>query len=101
MARVVYRYAFNPGLPREDIEAALVLAVFGAESLHGEAEVRLDAGYFLDPGQHICVVDATTDVGRDFNRLFIGFLGREHGDDGFTVERLEGARPEKTQQVAA
>ena len=35
------------------------------------------------------MIDAGTPVGRDLNRLFVGFVGREFGADAFTVERIE------------
>jgi hypothetical protein len=73
----------------EDIEASFVLAVFGAESLHGETQVRLDASHYLDADRRACVIDAGTPVGRDLNRLFAGFLQREYGEDAFTVERVD------------
>ena len=89
MTSEIYRYNFVPALPLEDIEASLVLAIMSAESLHGEAQVRLDAAHFLDSDQHACVIDAGTPVGRDVNRLFVGFVSREFGEDAFTVERIE------------
>ncbi len=91
MTATVYRYQFTPDVPLEDVEASLLLAVLATESLHGEAQVRLDAGYFLDPDQRRCVVDATTPVGNDLNRLFVGFLHREFGPDSFIVERVPSA----------
>ena len=69
MTRELFRYTFSADLPTEEIEAALLLALFAAESLHGEAQVRLDAAHFLDTGQRVCFIDAGTAVGRDVNRL--------------------------------
>jgi hypothetical protein len=88
MTKELYRYAFKPDVSLEDLEASLLLAVLSAESLHGEAQVRLDAAHFFDTDQRACVIDADTPVGRDVNRLFVGFLRREFGEDAFTVERL-------------
>ena len=73
----------------EEIEASLVLAVMATESLHGESQVRLDASDYLDPTARACVIDAGTAVGRDFNRLFVGFVRREFGEDAFRVERVD------------
>jgi hypothetical protein len=88
MAPDVYRYGFSIDVPVEEIESSIVLALLAAESLHGEAQVRLDAAHFFDTDQRACVIDASTPVGRDVNRLFVGFLRREFGEDAFTVERL-------------
>jgi hypothetical protein len=89
MARDIYRYAFAPDVPAEEVEATLLLAVLGAESLHGEAQVLLDAGHCFDPDRRRCVIDAGTGVGRDLNRLFAGFLRREFGPEAFNAERVE------------
>ena len=96
MTNELYRYTFKSDMPLEDIEASLVLAIMSAESLHGEAQVRLDAAHFFDRDQRACVIDASTPVGRDVNRLFVGFLRREFGEDVFTVERIEKS-PKHTQ----
>src|SRR5262245_30966536 len=89
MTRERYRYTFAAHVPIEDIEGTLLLALWGAESLHGEAQVRLDATHFLDTDRRACIVDAGTPVGRDVNRLFVGFIRREFGSDAFRVERVD------------
>ncbi len=88
MTKQLYRYSFQPIVPQEDIEASLLLAVLATESLHGEAQVRLDAAHYFDPDGSACVIDAGTPVGRDFNRLFVGFVRREFGEDAFRVEQV-------------
>lgn len=97
MTGELYRYTFNSRVPLEEIEASLVLAILAAESLHGEAQVRLDAAHYLDPAGRACVIDAGTPVGRDLNRLFVGFLAREFGPDAFSVARAE-ARDQSNRQ---
>ena len=89
MTADLYRYSFDEKVSTEDIESALLLAVWGCGALHGEAQTRLDAAHYFDPVARACVVDAGTAVGRDLNRLFTGFVGREFGADSFTVERIE------------
>ena len=88
MRKELYHYVFAPDVPVEEIEASLLLAVLGTESLHGESQVRMDAAHYFKPAKRTCVIDAGTPVGRDFNRLFVGFLRREFGEDSFQVERL-------------
>jgi hypothetical protein len=89
MSKQVYRYQFTDvEVPIEEVEASLLLAVMATESLHGESQSRLDIAHFLDPVKRACVIDVGTQVGRDFNRLFIGFLRREFGEDAFRVERV-------------
>jgi hypothetical protein len=94
MARDLYRYEFTPVVPSDEVGATLLLAILAAESLHGEAQVRLDAAHALDPDRRALVIDAGTPVGRDLNRLFVGFVTREFGPDAFRVERVDSRRPE-------
>lgn len=89
MTKELYRYAFTADVPIEDVEASLLLAVLATESLHGEAQTRLDAAHYFDLPKRACVIDAGTLVGRDLNRLFTGFLNREFGADAFDVERVD------------
>src|SRR5262245_35367701 len=84
----LYRYQFGTDVRIEDAEAALLLALVAVEGLHGESETRLDALHALDRGARTCVIDAATDVGRDLNRIFVGFLRREYGDESFDVRRI-------------
>ena len=100
MTKDLYRYAFTAEVPIEEVEASLLLAVLATESLHGEAQTRLDAAHYLDPAKRACVIDAGTPVGRDLNRLFTGFLSREFGADMFVVERVEEHEHEP-QEIAA
>ena len=39
-------------------------------------QTRLDAAHVFDVDRHTCVIDASTPVGRDLNRLFAGFIQR-------------------------
>src|SRR5262245_54287013 len=88
MKSEVYRYRFAAHVSSEQVEATLMLAVLGAEALHGESQVALDADHAWDADHRTCILDATTHVGRHINQLFIGFLRREFGDDAFSVERI-------------
>jgi hypothetical protein len=84
----VFRYRLADHVPAEEAEATLVLSILAVEALHGEAQTRLDAGHAFDAKRRTVVIDATTAVGRDFNRLFLGFLSREFGPGSFRVERV-------------
>jgi hypothetical protein len=100
MCKELYRYTFEPDVPPEDLESSLLLAILATESLHGEAQVRLDAAHVFDPDRRVCVIDARTPVGRDVNRLFVGFVRREFGEDAFHVERVnELSQHQQPQEV--
>ena len=88
MSREVYKYAFAESVALDEVESSLLLSIMSVESLHGESDVKLDAGHYLDVSRRACIIDGSTDVGRDLNRLFIGFLRREFGKQEFRVERV-------------
>lgn len=75
--------------------------MLATESLHGATQVRLDAAHAVDADKQSCVVDASTPVGRDLNRLFAGFISREFGEDAFRVQRVERHPDHKPEEVAA
>jgi hypothetical protein len=89
MTKKIYHYTFSLKVPIEEIESSLVLAILTTESLHGETQTRLDVSHYLDTTKRTCVIDAGTPVGRDLNRLFTGFVGREFGPDAFSVNRVK------------
>lgn len=88
MSAEVYRYRFTAAVPFDEVESSLILAILSTESLHGETQVRLDAAHALDADKRVCVIDAQTTVGRDLNRLFLGFIRREFGEHAFRVEGI-------------
>jgi hypothetical protein len=100
MTKEVYRYTFAPAVVIEDVEASLLLAVLSTESIHGESQVRLDAQHLLEAETRACVIDASTPVGMDLNRLFTGFLRREFGEDQFEVKRMVGPVPQEVAEAA-
>jgi hypothetical protein len=95
----VYRYEFDEAIPAAEVETTLVLSLFAVEALHGESQVRLDAGHAFDAKKRLVVIDASTAVGRDLNRVFIGFVTREFGAGSFRVERVH--RSSQPEPVAA
>lgn len=101
MSREIYKYVFDSSVDIADIETSLLLALLATESLHGESQVRLEAAHALDAEGRACVIDASGDVGRDLNRLFVGFVRREFGEDAFRVERVERHPNCKPEEVAA
>ncbi len=84
----LFRYRMSKAVAPADVEATLLRAILAVESLHGESETRMEVRHAWDESGRICVLDASTTVGRDLSRLFTGFLLREYGADGFRVERI-------------
>jgi hypothetical protein len=86
---MAYHFKFTESVDMTEVEASLVLAFFGAEALHGEAQVRLDAEHTFDPDRRVCVIDSETNAGRDVCRLFTGYLRREFTPDQYTIRRVD------------
>ena len=89
MSQTSYRYTLHRQIPMPEAEESLMLAIITVECLHGTEQARLDLSQELDPKTRTCVIDATTQVGKDCNRLFTGYLLREFGRESFRVERLD------------
>jgi hypothetical protein len=94
-----FRYVFAHCVDFDEVEASLVLARIGVESLHGATVARLDAAHVADPEARAMVIDASNDVGRDLNRLFAGFLSREFGSESFVVDRISGSAPGRQREM--
>ncbi len=93
--RIVYRLAFEISVDMDAVEETLLLAILAVACLHGEAAVRLDAGYAIDADERVVVIDASTDIGRSVARIFIGFCTREFGNDKFSLVRADGPLPHR------
>lgn len=89
MSREVYRYAFGRDVAFAEVLATLDLSLIAVESMHGESRSRLDARFVNDETKRAIVIDASTDVGRTLNQVFIGYVRREFGETAFRVERLD------------
>jgi len=93
MTPTIYRYRIDRKVPPRDVEESLLLAVLAAEGLHGTARVEMDAACRIDKDTGHCVVDATTEVGRDIARIFTGFLIHEFGRETFAIDALDSDNP--------
>ena len=99
MRREIYRYSFDSSVDIAEVETSLLLALLATESLHGESQVRLEASHALDTDGRTCVIDASGSIGRDLNRLFVGFVRREFGEDAFRVVRLDECANRKPEEM--
>ena len=93
MSQNVFRYQFAPELDTAEIEVTLVLAIIATESLHGETAAQLGISHCFDAEKRLCVIDASDQVGHDFNALFAGFLRREFGSLAFRAHRVAISQP--------
>lgn len=88
MSRELVRFDFDAGVPREELEGTLLLAVLAVGALVGEAAVQIDGRYTLDAQRGVCLIDAGTETGRSIAKVFTGLATREFGADAFVVERV-------------
>jgi hypothetical protein len=88
MQETCYQYDFSSAIDITDVEATVTLAALATESLHGEARMQLEASHSFDADKRTCVIDASGEVGRDFNQLFLGFMRREFGPASLKVRRI-------------
>lgn len=83
-----YQFQFDDSISAGDVEETLGIAVIATECLHGEAQVQLDRCYRLNKELKLLSIEAGTDVGRDLNRLFLGFATREFGRERVRVLKM-------------
>lgn len=85
-----YRYTLRANVSIQDVQDSLMLAILAMECLHGSAQTRLELSHQFDRASRTLVIGCATQVGRDLNRLFTGFLHKEFGPESFRVERITG-----------
>lgn len=91
-----YRYIFDRAVPYEEVCDTLHLALLAVVSMHGETRVRLECDFERDEFAHAVVIDATSDISRQLNEIFSGFVAREFGDDAFVIQRPPGRAVHRT-----
>lgn len=89
--RSVYRIVFNSPTDMRAVEDTLSLAILSVGCEHGEAAVRLEAGYAIDAEQRTVVLAAGTPLSLAVARVFVGMCSHEFGDDSFRIVHGEGS----------
>ncbi len=88
MANKIYKYRFNESVTGQELEDTLELAQLAAASVHGLSSTQEECRFNLDGANRICVIDASTEAGDDFGRIFTAFAIREYGERSVKIERL-------------
>ncbi len=101
MNRDVQRYTFKATVPADEIESTVLLSILATEGLHGQSRVLHEAAYYFDADTRVCVIDCSTEVGRDVCRIFGGFAIREFGEGSFTVHRPNGVPEAAKEELPA
>ncbi len=89
-SRFARRITFNMPVDMEAVEEMLLLAILMVGCLHGDAAVRLDAGYAMDAPSRIVVVRDGTVIARAVAQVFVGLCAHEFGESAFSVSRRHG-----------
>jgi len=92
-SRSVRRIAFNIPVDMETVEDTLLLAILVVGCLHGDAAVRLDAGYAMDAAARIVVVRDGSVISRAVAQVFVGLCAHEFGESAFAVSCVESLLP--------
>ncbi|MEX2388093.1 MAG: hypothetical protein WD534_09455 [Phycisphaeraceae bacterium] len=87
MALSGYRYIFDRGVCFSEVCDTLHMALLAVTSMHGQTRVRLECAFECDEPAHAVVIDAASELGRQLNEIFSGFVAREFGDDAFVIQR--------------
>ena len=89
MTTLAYRYRIKSHVRFRETRAVFTIAQTIVELLHGWSQLQLDVRFDVDETQRTWLIHADSDVGRDLNRLFIGMLTTQCGENSFVVERCD------------
>lgn len=87
MRQTEHRFQFNPDVDLSEAEATLRLSLLAAEGLHGEARVRTEVSYTLEPLRSEIRVVGGEPVGDAVVQIYTSLLSHEFGRGAFTVRR--------------
>jgi hypothetical protein len=93
MSNKQYIYRFAQDIPLDEVGTSLSVAALTTESLHGRCALRLEGQFRLDRETRHCVVNASTQVGRDFARVFTGLISVQFGEKDFHVRFVDLPEP--------
>ena len=96
MSDTAYCYRFQASVSMCEVEATLLLAVWGTESLHPGSNLDHSLLYEIQTPSRLCVIFTDTPAGHDLNRLFSGYLRREFGPGAWTLSRQP---PDRVRQL--
>jgi hypothetical protein len=98
----IFRYTILVEPSPRELEADIALAVYCAECLFGQPQVRHEVRYFITSDGRRCVVAAKGPAGSAVARLLTGLCAQRMGEASFSVERLHAVpfQDEQTKREA-
>lgn len=87
MHQTEYRFQFSPDVDLEEAQSTLRLTLLAAEGLHGEARVRTEVSFSVEPMRAEICLSGAAPVAETVTRIFTSLLLHEFGRDAFVVRR--------------
>lgn len=91
MKQMEYRFQFSPEVDLDEAVATLRLSLLAAEGPYGEARVRTEISFTVEPLRAEIRVSGTTGVLEAVTQIFTSLLSHEFGRDTFTIRRESAA----------
>ncbi|GJQ30461.1 MAG: hypothetical protein HBSAPP03_23450 [Phycisphaerae bacterium] len=88
-----HRFQFCRDVDMSEAEATLRLSLLAAEGLYGEARVRTEVSYSLEPLRSEIRVDGSAPVGDAVAQIYASLLSHEFGRGAFTVRKEPAPEP--------
>jgi hypothetical protein len=95
--RPLYQLVFMPGADMGAVERTLSLAILAVGCLHGDAAVRLEAGYAIDRKKRMVVLEGAGPMATAVARVFVGMCAHAPSTSAFRVQKGERSLPKTTQ----
>jgi hypothetical protein len=93
MSQTEHRFQFTPEVDLPEAEATLRLSLLAAEGLYGEARIRTDVSYSVEPLRSEIRVEGDAPVSDAVAQIYTSLLSHEFGRRAFTVRRRPAAEP--------
>jgi hypothetical protein len=87
MRDTVFRFQFTADVDLAEAEGTLRLSLLAAEGLHGEARVRTEVTFAVDPGRAEIRVAGVGVVTENVVQIYTSLMTHEFGREAFTVRR--------------
>jgi len=87
MRQTEHRFQFSPDVDLSEAESTIRLSLLAVEGLFGEARVRTEVSYTVDPLRAEIRVIGDAPVGESVTQIVTSLLSHEFGRSAFTVRR--------------
>jgi hypothetical protein len=91
-----WRFQFRPNVNLSEAESTLRLSLLAAEGLFGEARVRTEVTYMVEPLRSAIYLSGSKPVVEAVAQMFTSLLSHEFGRGAFTAEPDSILAPTRT-----